>query len=102
MKLLDQNGNLRGWVGVAIGALGAIVLAAPLYFELHIYFVLAGFVAGSLLMGISGLAGRSAVLDLRAFTNDPLGWRKAKESYKDDGSRPAKKPGLLARLFGQK
>jgi hypothetical protein len=102
MKLLDQNGNLRGWVGVAIGALGAIVLIAPLYWELHFYFVIAGFVIGSLLMGISGLAGRSAVLDLRAFTNDPLGWRKAKESYQDEDTHPTKKPNLIARLFGRK
>ena len=35
------------------------------------------------LMGFSAYATKSATLDLRAFTNDPLGWRKAKESYKE-------------------
>ncbi len=44
MKLLDQHGNLKGWVGVAVGVLGAVVLFAPLYWELHIYLVIAGFI----------------------------------------------------------
>jgi hypothetical protein len=37
--------------------------------------------------------GRAVALGLKPFTNDPLGWRKAKESYKspEDAEKSAKK-----------
>ncbi len=38
----------------------------------------------------------------KPFTNDPLGWRKAKATYQDGESSPASKPGFIARLFGRK
>ncbi|PUE56967.1 hypothetical protein B9Z36_08155 [Limnohabitans sp. Rim8] len=52
-----------------------------MYLELHPYWVLGGFFFGMSFMGFSMLALKSATLDLRAFTNDPLNWRVAKASY---------------------
>lgn len=102
MKLLDAKGNLKGWVATSIGILGAAFFLLPLYMEWHPYVVISGLLIGMILMGFSAYANHSAVLDLRAFTNDPLGWRKAKATYEDGESLPASKPGFIARLFGRK
>ena len=49
----------------------------------------------------SAWAGLMHKWGYKPFANDPLGWRKAKESYLSDEA-PTKKPGLIARLFGRK
>ena len=46
--------------------------------------VVGGLALGRVLMEFSACATQSATLDFRAFTNDPLGWRKANKSYKGD------------------
>jgi hypothetical protein len=86
MKLVDERGNLRFSISLVIGVLGCMMVVAPLYFEFKPLIVIGGFLVGMLLMGFSSIALRSATLDLRAFTNDPIGWRKAKETYKTGGS----------------
>ena len=44
---------------------------------------LIGLVSGTVLIGLAGYEARARALELQPpFTNDPLGWRKAKESYK--------------------
>lgn len=43
---------------------------------------LIGLSVGLALAGLGGFSGRASALDLSPpFTNDPLGWRKAKKSY---------------------
>ena len=83
MKPFDSNGNMKSSVTLLIGLSGAMLVFAPLYYLWHTYVVIPCFVLGMVLMGFSAYATKSATLDLRAFTNDPLGWRKAKESYKE-------------------
>jgi hypothetical protein len=84
MKLLDKNGNMKPFISLLIGLLGGLLVLIPLYCEWHAFIVLPCFVLGMVLMGFSAYATQSATLDLRAFTNDPLGWRKAKASYKKE------------------
>jgi len=50
--------NMPIWLAIPVGGL-AIISAALLFFE-----------------------GAAVSVGLKPFTNDPLGWRKAKESYK--------------------
>lgn len=55
---------------------------------------LIGLSVGLALAGIGGISGRASALDLPPpFTNDPLGWRKAKKSYeiKEDSDKASKK-----------
>lgn len=84
MKLLHKNGNLKSSVTFFIGLVGFLMVIVPLYFLWHAFVVIPCFVLGMVLMGFSSYATQSATLDLRAFTNDPLGWRKAKKSYQPD------------------
>jgi hypothetical protein len=93
MKLLDEKGNMKSSVTLLIGLVGALLVVVPLYWAWHALIVIACFVLGMVLMGFSAYATQSATLDLRAFTNDPLGWRKAKKSYetKEDSDEAPKK-----------
>lgn len=93
MRLLDKNGNMKSSVTFLIGLVGGLLVLVPLYYSWHALIVIPCFVLGMVLMGFSAYATQSATLDLRAFTNDPLGWRKAKQSYKtsDTTSEAAKK-----------
>ena len=84
MKWLDDKGNMKSSVTLLLGLVGALLVIVPLYWEWHALIVVACFVLGMVLMGFSAYATQSATLDLRAFTNDPLGWRKAKKSYQSD------------------
>jgi hypothetical protein len=54
--------NMPIWLAIPVGGL-AIISAALLIFE-----------------------GAAVSVGLKPFTNDPLGWRKAKETYKKDGA----------------
>lgn len=81
MKLLDQSGNMKSSVALLIGLFGGLLVLLPMYFSWHAFIVIPSFVLGMVFMGFSAYATQSATLDLRAFTNDPLGWRKAKKTY---------------------
>lgn len=59
-------------------------------------------VASGMVILIFGIAAKAESLGLKPFTNDPLGWRKAKATYQDGEPLPASKPGFIARLFGRK
>ena len=96
MKLFDKNGNMKSRVTLLIGLVGAILVMVPLYWAWHALIVIPCFVLGMVLLGFSAYATQSATLDLRAFTNDPLGWRKAKKSYEstEDSDKAPKKGDL--------
>ena len=81
MVLFDEKRNIRPVVSIVAGGAGAALGLLPLYFELHQFLVVGGLLIGVSLVAGASLALRSATLDLRAFTNDPLGWRNAKKSY---------------------
>ncbi len=63
---------------VVIGLIGIPILNMPLWLAIPIGGL--SLIAGVVLM----FEGRASALGLKPFTNDPLGWRKAKETYKTD------------------
>lgn len=81
MKSGFSNGNMKFLVSLAIGAVGAACVVLLIFFEWPPYLVVGGYIIGLTLCGFAALAAKSTTLDLRAFTDDPLGWRKAKSSY---------------------
>lgn len=86
MKSFSQrffnSGNLTflGALCVVLFGFGLIFISLE-YFSTLTFKVL-GLSVGLGIAAIGGFSGRASALDLKPFTNDPLGWRKAKESYK--------------------
>jgi hypothetical protein len=62
---------------------GLAIIGLVLWFEPQKIISLIGLVSGTVLIGLAGYEARARALKLQPpFTSDPLGWRKAKESYK--------------------
>ena len=85
-KLLVQDGRLT-WIAeiilgfvVLLGLFGIPIFNIPFWLAIPVGVV--ALIAGAVLM----FEGRATALGLKPFTNDPLGWRKAKESYKADAT----------------
>jgi hypothetical protein len=63
--------------------LGAAIVGLVVWLEPPKMIYIIFLVSGSVLVGLAGCEARARALDLQPpFTSDPLGWRKAKESYK--------------------
>ena len=73
--------NNPGWVVIT---LSAAVIFCVVHYRLNNFFGWFLLFVSCTLIAIFGVAGRAEALGLKPFTNDPLGWRKAKESYKAD------------------
>ena len=78
-----KDGRLKKWFSNVLffGGLGVMCLAFLFLSGLIFYLVL---VAGLLIASISSFEAKAIVLGLKPFTSDPLGWRKAKQSYKEE------------------
>ncbi len=80
-----------------LGVLLAVVVGAGLaYLSLSFlptkFWKLLGLSIGLGIMGIGAYSARASALGLPPpFTNDPLGWRKAKKSYQDESSESVEK-----------
>ena len=62
------------------GILGTLFFQPP-------FWVGAALISASLFVGAIGIAaGASESVGAKPFTNDPLGWRKAKRTYKTDAA----------------
>ena len=62
---------------------GLAIIGLVLWLEPQKIISFIGLVSGTVLIGLAGYEARGRALELRPpFSNDPLGWRKAKESYK--------------------
>ncbi len=99
LKFFIQDGqttSIGGLVAILI-AIAAIVLVVGL--RLNNAFGWAVLVISGIIILIFGIAGKAEAIGLKPFTNDPLGWRKAKATYEDDASEAKAKRGLIARLF---
>lgn len=87
LSIFITDGRLTGW-----GILGLLILGFSMsYISLVLLpsklLKVIGLSIGLAMMGIGGYSARAAALELPPpFTNDPLGWRKAKESYKTDAA----------------
>ena len=85
MSLFLRNGALTLLGVMATVALGVIIAYVSLE---YVPWVLGKYLGLSLGIGVAavgGFSGRAAAIDSPPpFANDPLGWRKAKQSYKED------------------
>ena len=86
-KLLLEDGRLTWVAEIILGSVVLFGLVGIPFFNLPLWLAipigLAALLAGAVLM----FEGRAAALGLKPFTNDPLGWRKAKESYKTEDKK---------------
>ncbi|SDC49591.1 hypothetical protein SAMN05444679_103214 [Variovorax sp. CF079] len=83
IQLFLADGKLTG-LGVAILFLvGVLILLGSMAFLPMVWMRWLGASLGLGCMAVAGLSGRAHALGLPPpFTNDPLGWRKAKATYK--------------------
>jgi hypothetical protein len=86
-NFIFREGQITGFGTVVFILMGIAVI----YFSVELLssygLKILGLSLGLVLMGVGGLGARANAIGLRPFTNDPLGWRKAKASYptKDAG-----------------
>ena len=92
----DGNLTLAGAIGLVVIGFGVAYVALE-YFPSQLLKAL-GMSLGLAIAAIGGFSGRAKALELKPFTNDPLGWRKAKKSYQADAEvskdAPSDKNGL--------
>jgi hypothetical protein len=87
MKIVLNGGRLTG-----LGVLLAVVIGGAFaYISLSFFPTkfgkLLGLSIGLVIMGVGAYSARATALGLPPpFTNDPLGWRKAKETYKTEAA----------------
>ena len=87
-NLIIKNGALTG-LGIFFSIVfGASIVYISLEFPPLQWLKIVGLSIGLSVMGIGGYSGRAKALGLPPpFTSDPLGWRKAKDSYKPDAAQ---------------
>jgi hypothetical protein len=70
---------------------GLAMIGLVLWIEPQRVISLIGLGSGTVLVGLAGYEARARALKLQPpFTGDPLGWRKAKESYKTQEDQEGK------------
>ncbi|MDO8774744.1 MAG: hypothetical protein Q7K57_39775 [Burkholderiaceae bacterium] len=88
-KLFTNNGQLSFLSHLGLFFLGSLLIGLALFYSQSNLTFLLGTIGGILLIGFAGVSAKANTLGIKPFTQDPLGWRKAKESYlsnKDDSS----------------
>lgn len=78
-----KDGRLKKWFSNVLFFGGLCVMCLAFLFLSGLIFYLV-MVAGLLIASISSFEAKAIVLGLKPFTNDPLGWRKAKQSYQTE------------------
>ena len=92
-RYVVRDGNLTLTGAVAFVALGFGIAYLALEYLPSPIFKALGLAVGLALAAIGGFSGRAKALDLKPFTNDPLGWRKAKKTYQVDPEAPDENKG---------
>ncbi len=87
LSIFVTDGRLTGWGILCLLILGFFVSYVSLVILPSKLLKVIGLSIGLAMMGVGGYSARAAALELPPpFTNDPLGWRKAKETYKADAA----------------
>jgi hypothetical protein len=90
-RFLIAYGKLTTFGAIALVILGLLLLYLSIEFAPWKWLKILGLCAGLGIALIGGLGGRAHALGLPPpFTNDPLGWRKAKKTYREEQSEEAK------------
>ena len=85
LKIIGADGWFTAHWGSVFSIGGLLLAALPWFFSLHIGLCLILTLVGSAVSLLGSYEAKAKQFDFQApFTNDPLGWRKAKESYKSD------------------
>jgi hypothetical protein len=82
LQLLLAEGKLTGFGVTLLFLMGLSILLASIAFSPTVWMWWLGISLGLGCMAVAGFSGRAHALGLPPpFTNDPLGWRKAKATY---------------------
>ena len=84
-----RNGRLSNLGTALLGVVGIGLIAYTLLLAESRWLGLVSFFLGCGLLGFAGLSNSAASIGLKPFTRDPLGWRKAKQSYEADAKQDA-------------
>ncbi|PQA75675.1 hypothetical protein [Rhodoferax sp. TS-BS-61-7] len=90
-RYVMRDGNLTLIGAIALVSMGFGIAYVALEYLPSPLLKAIGMALGLALAAIGGFSGRAKALDLKPFTNDPLGWRKAKKSYQNDSEPHAEK-----------
>lgn len=93
---LMREGKLTFFSMVCLLLGGLVFTLVALIYSPNKWIMLVGVVLGCLMASVAGISAKAQVLGLSPFTNDPLGWRKAKESYLKKDAEEELKPSVDA------
>jgi hypothetical protein len=83
LQLLLADGKLTGRGAVLLFLIGISIMLGSVVYLPTVWMRWLGTSVGLGCMAVAGYSGRAKALGLPPpFTNDPLGWRKAKATYK--------------------
>jgi len=89
-RLLLTEGKLTGFGVALLFLVGLSILLASIAFSPTVWMWWLGISVGLGCMAVAGFSGRAHALGLPPpFTNDPLGWRKAKATYEQQAGPEA-------------
>lgn len=84
-KIFTEAGWFSGQWGAAFSLGGLLVAILPWFFDINVGYSLVLTCIGSVISLLGSYEGKAKQFGYQApFTSDPLGWRKAKQSYKQD------------------
>lgn len=96
--MLISNGNLKEKILNIMDLVGLGTIFATAYFfekwEGWLFWLL--MLSGAAIAKVSAYGGLAEKFGYKPFTNDPLGWRKAKESYLNKDTEEELKPSVDA------
>ncbi len=78
-----NNGRLTTFAQICLLLGGLLIAISALIYSPNKWVMFAGVIFGCLMASVAGISAKAQVLGLSPFTNDPLGWRKAKASYQN-------------------
>lgn len=93
LRFFFKDGRATWYGSWSAILLSILVICAVIHFRFNNVFGWFLLIAAWITLAVFGLSGRSEAIGLKPFTNDPLGWRKAKKSYetKEDSDEAPKK-----------
>lgn len=89
-----RKGNLTLTSALILVVFGFGLSYISLEYAPFIFLKVVGLAVGLAIAAIGGFSGRAKSLEIKPFTNDPIGWRKAKENYLKKNAEEELRPSL--------
>lgn len=83
---LINDGRLKWLAEIIFGSLALLGLIGIPLLNIDLWLAIPIGLVSLFSAGVLMFEGRSAAIGLKPFTDDPLGWRKAKKSYEADAA----------------